>query len=115
MTLPDPTPSETALSAALRELLDDYLAEHGPDGYPQPMPMAWRTVAHWLDVARAARPAAEPGLREALLALARMGAAFQHFERFGIMPAVPHGRGTWLECGNERCVAARELLASHAD
>ena len=29
----------------LSELLDDYLATHGPDGYPHPMPQAWREVA----------------------------------------------------------------------
>ena len=37
-----------ALRMALAELLDDYIGEHGPDGYPQPMPQAWRVVQAWL-------------------------------------------------------------------
>lgn len=41
-------PPETGLREALIELLDDYVATHGPDGYPQPMPAAWRTVREWL-------------------------------------------------------------------
>jgi hypothetical protein len=45
------------LREALDELLDDYFAQHGPDGYPQPMPDAWRTVRDWL-----ATPASSPPL-----------------------------------------------------
>jgi len=37
-----------ALVEALTELLDDYLDQHGPDGYPQPMPQAWQVVQAWL-------------------------------------------------------------------
>jgi len=36
------------LREALRDLLDDYLARYGPDGFPQPMPGSWRVVQTYL-------------------------------------------------------------------
>ena len=46
-THPTPAPrtdTGRALREALDELMDDYLDANGPDGYPQPMPKAWRVV-----------------------------------------------------------------------
>lgn len=36
------------MRSALDDLLDDYLARNGPDGYPHPMPRSWRTVRDFL-------------------------------------------------------------------
>ena len=46
-----------ALREALDDLFDDYLAAHGPDGYPEPMPQSWRVVRDWLEAGDPAWPA----------------------------------------------------------
>lgn len=57
--------TDDTLRAALAELLDDYLATHGPDGYPQPMPMAWRTVSAFLAASATDEPVGPVRIRSA--------------------------------------------------
>jgi hypothetical protein len=45
---PEAMTDTEALRAALDDLYDDYLAKHGADGYPQPMPHSWRVVRDYL-------------------------------------------------------------------
>ena len=64
-----PIPHPNPLAEALADVLDDYLATHGPDGYPHPMPQSWRYIQDWLAAGYEARPK---------LTAERLAAALEH-------------------------------------
>lgn len=96
----------TMQDAELRRLAEEQLLDRDDHA----MLLAAETVLALLDRAIEA----ERRLGE-VRSLAKMGAFYQHIERFGIMPKVPHGDGTWRECENERCVAALAALSETPD